>query len=242
MTTPRTVRQLLGPTLLYALTVVVVLVVGLLIASGPTAIDSAVMESLESERSAGLTSFASGLSTVFSPVLVPVWALIVAGLLLWRDRRLERAATVLASVAGAAAVAEVLKLIVGRSRPPAADQLPAYEAALSYPSGHVTGTAALLISVAIVFTRDNRSARIAALAAALGMTIIVAWTRLYLGVHWFTDVTAAIVIGGSTALFGAVVVPRVVESLTAIYTRKVSGSIRPAGQTQRIGALSDQNR
>lgn len=204
----------------YAAVVVILLVVGLLVASGPTSVDAAVMDAVLPERGAGLTSAASALSAVFSPVLVPVWALLVAGLLLWRDRRPERAATVLVSVAGAAAVAEALKLIVGRPRPSAADQLPAYEATLSYPSGHVTGAAALLVVLALVCTARRSGARVAAVFAALTMTGLIAWTRLYLGVHWITDVSAAVVIGSASAAIAPLLVR---AALTLPTTWRLSG-------------------
>lgn len=207
--------------LVYSVLMGVVVVVGLIVASGPTRIDSAVMSSIEASRTAGLTSVISVVTELFSPALVPVWALCVAGFLLYRDRRVQRAATVLVSVVGAAAVAEVIKLVVGRPRPPAADQVSAYEATLSYPSGHVTGTAALLIAVALVGPAARRSRRAAALAAAVVVTVLVAWTRLYMGVHWLIDVGAGLVVGAATAALVAALVP----VLTALIAERAAGRV-----------------
>lgn len=194
--------------LVYSLLVVVLAAVGLIIAGGPTGIDTSVMSAVEGMRDLNLTSVVSILTELFSPAIVPVWALIVAGVFLYRDRRLERASVVLGSVVGAAAVAEVIKIVVARPRPPAIDQLSAYEATLSYPSGHVTGTGALMVGTALAGTAAyRRAARALAVAVALLVTVFVAWTRLYLGVHWFTDVTAGLVVGAATAAITAPTVP-----------------------------------
>ncbi|MET9326455.1 phosphatase PAP2 family protein [Tsukamurella sp. NPDC003166] len=220
-------RNLRAWVLVYSVLIAVVLVAGLIVASGPTRVDSAVLNAIEPSRSAGVTSVVSVSTELFSPVLVPVWALCVAGFLLYRDRRVQRAAMVLAAVAGAAAVAEVIKLIVGRPRPPAADQLSAYEATLSYPSGHVTGTAALLLAIALVGTVGRPAARSAAVAAALVVTVFVAWTRLYLGVHWLTDVSAGLLVGAATAALVVALAP----TLIAFVTERVAGRLpdRAAG-------------
>ncbi len=226
--------------------VVVVALVGLIVASGPTRVDTAVLNAIEPMRSAGLTTVVSALSELFSPMLVPVWALCTAGFLLYRDRRVQRAATVLASVVGAAAVAEVIKLVVGRPRPPAADQLSAYEATLSYPSGHVTGTAALLLAVALVGTVGRRAARS---AAALAVTVFVAWTRLYLGVHWVTDVTAGLVVGAASAILVVAIAPAVLAFVAERFAGRVPANAaawlepeqddeprRPVGAHRAVGA------
>ena len=218
--------------------VIVVAMVGLIVASGPTRADTAVLHAVEPMRSPGLTTAVSAISEVFSPMLVPVWALCTAGFLLHRDRRVQRAATVLVAVAGAAAVAEVIKLVVGRPRPPAADQLGAYEATLSYPSGHVTGTAALLLVVALVGTAGRRAARRAAIAVAAAVTVFVAWTRLYLGVHWLTDVTAGLVVGAATAALVVALAPALVALVAERIAGRVPESTAAWLEPERTGEMS----
>lgn len=208
-------------------------------ASGPTRADTAVLHAVEPMRSPGLTTAVSAISEVFSPMLVPVWALCTAGFLLYRDRRVQRAATVLVAVAGAAAVAEVIKLVVGRPRPPAADQLGAYEATLSYPSGHVTGTAALLLVAALVGTAGRRAARRrAAIAVAAAVTVFVAWTRLYLGVHWLTDVTAGLVVGAATAALVVALAPALVALVAERIAGRVPESTAAWLEPERTGGFS----
>lgn len=194
--------------LAYSVVIVAVVAFGLFVRHGPTALDSTVLNAVEGTRAAGMTRAVSLLSAVFSPTLIPVWAVCAAAYLLIRDRRVHRAFTVLVAVVGAGAVAEVTKLIVARPRPPAVDQIPAYEATMSYPSGHVTGTAAFLVALALVGTIGaGRAARVAAVVMAVAATGFVGWTRLYLGVHWFTDVVAGAVVGAATAVLAVVLVP-----------------------------------
>jgi membrane-associated phospholipid phosphatase len=91
-------------------------------------------------------------------------------------------------------VANLIKLLVDRARP-AIDQLTGF-ASSSFPSGHATAAAAGLAACAFLLGRRRSAvtkARLAALAA--GLAASVAATRVFLGVHWFTDVLAGIAVG-----------------------------------------------
>ncbi|MBM7368106.1 phosphatase PAP2 family protein [Gordonia hydrophobica] len=212
--------------LAYSVLIVMVVGFGLFVRHGPTGLDSAVLNAVEGTRATGMARAVSVLSDLYSPMLVPVWALAAAAYLLFRDRRVHRAVTVLAAVAGAGVVAEVVKVIVERPRPPAVDQIPAYEAAMSYPSGHVTGTAALVVSVALVGTIGaSRAARVAAVSMGVVTTAFVAWTRLYLGVHWFSDVIAGCVVGAATAVVAVVLVPRIVTTVFERFSDRLSPGV-----------------
>lgn len=83
------------------------------------------------------------------------------------------------------------------------------------PSGHVTGTAALFGMTALIVTVGrSRSVRAVAAAGAVGVVGIVAATRLYLGVHWLTDVVAGALLASLVVTIGA-----------------ASASARPASRT-----------
>lgn len=88
----------------------------------------------------------------------------------------------------------LIKVLVGRSRPDI-NQL-VEVADLSFPSGHVTNAAATFAALALlVGRRRRRTVRVALAGGAAGVTALVASTRVFLGVHWVTDVLAGAALG-----------------------------------------------
>lgn len=97
-------------------------------------------------------------------------------------------------VAGQFALSNAIKLIVERARPDF-DRLAGF-AGSSFPSGHSTAAAATLAAIALIATRDrSKWARVTSAATAVGLAVIVAGTRVMLGVHWFSDVAAGLLLG-----------------------------------------------
>ena len=97
-------------------------------------------------------------------------------------------------IGGQFALSNLIKLVVDRARP-ALDQLTGF-ASTSFPSGHATAAAATFAACGFLLGR-GRSNRTRALlaAAAAGLAVSVAGTRVFLGVHWFTDVLAGLLTG-----------------------------------------------
>ena len=124
----------------------------------------------------------------------------VAGFLLLQ-RKPHAAGLVVASGVGGMAVNHVLKELFQRSRP---DLVPhAVEVhSMSFPSGHAMVSAAVYLSLAIVVARvlQRRAARVYVLVAAMALTAMIGFTRVYLGVHYPTDVLAGWMAGGMWAL------------------------------------------
>lgn len=194
-----------------ALLVTAVLLLGVAIAihHNPLgSVDSGVLKWMIAHRTAGVTSVATVLTDMFSPVWVGIWTVVAAGVCLASDRTVARGAALLATVAVAGFVCEIIKLAVNRLRPPPIDQVASPEVAMSFPSGHVSGTAALAFGVAVIATVGSHPRRrLAAMVVAVAIAVVAAGTRLYLGAHWLSDVTAAIAVAGAVAL--------VVPTLTA---------------------------
>lgn len=124
-------------------------------------------------------------------VLVPL-VLIVAGVLVWRAANgWLRAGLFAAANGGAAALAWLLKDLVDRARPPAAGRLVAVDSA-SFPSGHATQVAAFFGSLALLLllSQTSRRTKLTAIGAAAATSVLVGASRVYLGVHWASDVAA----------------------------------------------------
>lgn len=165
-------------------------------AAGPTAADAAALnESLE-VRTPDLTAAAVVVTDVGSTVSMGVVAVLAGGWLLAR-RRLADAMFLLGAAAGGALVFRGLKLLIDRSRPPELSRLVA-ETNESLPSGHATmATVVVGALVALAWAGRTVAGRAAMVAAAALWVGSVGATRVYLGVHWFTDVVAGWLVGAT---------------------------------------------
>jgi membrane-associated phospholipid phosphatase len=75
----------------------------------------------------------------------------------------------------------------------------------SFPSGHVAGIGALLgILAACVAVERSRIVRALATALVVAGVVIVAFSRLYLGCHWLSDVIGAALLAGVFVIVGTV--------------------------------------
>ncbi len=165
-----------------------------------TAVDHQVLDWVVTHRSAWPTGMATVITDVGSPAAVALIAVGAAALVWLRTRAVGPAVAVVATVGLASLVSTLTKSAVGSHRPPAAVQLLS-ETDYSFPSGHVTGTAALLgILAVVVGTRTGHT--VALLVWAAVATFVVAATRLYLGVHWLTDVSGGFLLGSAAVLLG----------------------------------------
>ena len=91
-----------------------------------------------------------------------------------------------------------MKAIVGRARP-ALWEAQWYWGS-SFPSGHTLSTAAFSTAAALCVARIRPRAAIMALALAMLWTGLVGLSRLVLGVHWPSDVLAALCLGAFVPL------------------------------------------
>jgi undecaprenyl-diphosphatase len=185
-----------------------------------TALDHRVLDWFVAHRQIWLTTVAIVITDIGSPAAIVIFAFVAAALIWWRMRAMLTAVVVLGTVGLASVVSTVTKVVVGSERPPAATQLLA-ETDHSFPSGHVTGTVALLGILAVVIGhRWGRMPQLLGLTAVAGL--IVAVTRLYLGVHWLTDVVGGALLGSAAVLLGSGFL--IQEALPATPTRTLSVS------------------
>ena len=139
------------------------------------------------------------------------WALgtVVALVLVVRGRRLL-AASWLAAVAGNGLMNRVLKALFERTRP-LHDHGLTLEHGWSFPSGHTSGAVVIYGMLAYLGTRAAPPAwHLPITLSALVVVLIVGYSRIVLHVHYFSDVLAALVSGG-TWLMVCITAARVVR-------------------------------
>lgn len=114
-------------------------------------------------------------------------------LLLLRQRRLS-ALTVGVSVAGAALLNLGLKAVFERTRPDLWEHL-ITETSFSFPSGHAMGSAALGLAIIIICWNTRYRWYVVVIAGIY--IFLVGFSRLYLGVHYPTDIVAGWLMSGA---------------------------------------------
>jgi len=131
-------------------------------------------------------------------------------------KRWALAAGLCTTILGSGAAAFVLKDLIARPRPGA----PLYafvETSYSFPSGHATFAAALYGFVLwLVYDTLPAAWRYVATAAVTVVILAVGFSRLYLGVHYPSDVLAGYVLGGIFALLGIKVAKYLERKTTSV--------------------------
>ena len=155
------------------------------------------MQAIAGHRNGTLTTIAGIVSDAGSFVLLA--PLSIAFLLLRRWKRPADDVGLVVIAAGSALLPITVKLIVARPRP-TIEHL-SHLTSLSFPSEHTTQAAAIYLTIAILLSKGlNRGWREILIALAVVIALGVAWARVYLGVHFPTDVTAGLLLGWSWAL------------------------------------------
>lgn len=149
-------------------------------------IDQAVLEIFVANRPHVFSEIVAVFSEISRPAYVLVVAIFVAAIALARGN--VRVLVVPVSLALTNGLVHVLKPLIGRDRPHPEFQL-IYEFSAAMPSGHSAAAVALATSLSLL------RAHPAALIAVWVWAILVALSRLYLGVHWFSDVLVGGLIG-----------------------------------------------
>ena len=137
------------------------------------------------------------------------------------------------------------KMVVDRARPDIS-RLTGF-AGSSFPSGHSTAAAATYAAVALLMSRGRgRQARALIAGGGAAIAAAVAASRVFLGVHWFTDVLAGLALGWawfalcSIAVGGRVMVfavPAAVADQEAV----APGAVTPAAAEQEAVATARQD-
>ncbi|MCX4092111.1 phosphatase PAP2 family protein [Nocardia sp. alder85J] len=162
---------------------------------GATGIDTTTMNWVVPHRTGWLTPIAKAISDLGDTTTMAAVAAAACAWFAYRRRWPQLLLTGTAT-AGAGLIVVTLKAIVGRQRPPVVDRL-VTETNQSYPSGHTLGSTVVVgvLTALVILAVRRRAVQIAVGVTAAAFVTLVGLSRLYLGVHWPTDVLAGWAIG-----------------------------------------------
>jgi undecaprenyl-diphosphatase len=175
-------------------------------------------ETLQPWGWSGLRSLALGLTALGSVLIRNLFALAAVGAL--AALRLRREAVLFAlTVAGGWLVNSALKALVGRARPQVVPHL-VEASGNSFPSGHSFNGAVVYIAMALAFAALSPRAgvRRSLIGAGVAVSLAIAWSRVWLGVHWPTDVVAGWLAGAGWALLASALLYRPAKKISDLST------------------------
>jgi undecaprenyl-diphosphatase len=165
------------------------------------AFDVAILRWLGAHHTPALTTMATELTPLGTGIVV-LTIVGVSTLFLWHTEHRVSAQLLLTAVAGGIILNNALKLVFNRSRPDVFEWLTTASSS-SFPSGHAMSATICYGTVAYLVARlqDRRWSRVLTLMGAALLILLVCLTRVYLGVHYPSDVIGGIVVGLAWAGF-----------------------------------------
>lgn len=149
--------------------------------------DSDIATAVQGLRTQGLTSFMLLITNMNSNLAINIYVACIA--LVWAAHKAWREiALLLWIIPGGLLLNNLLKHVFVRARPPTVDALMSLSS-YSFPSGHMAGATLFYGFAALYLSRGApRAHSILIVSAALAMIILTGLSRVYLGVHYFSDV------------------------------------------------------
>lgn len=129
-------------------------------------------------------------------IVLTVASLLLAGLLLWRKKYLKTA-FVVATIGGSALLNFILKGVFERTRPDLWERI-VEVSNYSYPSGHAISSSVFTLTI-IVLLWNTKWRPLSIIVGAI-YVVVIGFSRLYLGVHFPTDVLGGWLLGAAWVL------------------------------------------
>jgi undecaprenyl-diphosphatase len=139
--------------------------------------------------------------TALGSATILTFVVAAAAVFLALHQRMRSVALVLGATILGSLVVTFIKALISRARPDLIDRL-MQETSHSFPSGHSANSAIVYLTLATLLfpALPDRRMRAFVLAVALLLTGMIGISRVYLGVHWPSDVVAGWVFGSGWAM------------------------------------------
>jgi membrane-associated phospholipid phosphatase len=163
---------------------------------GPAVVDGELLDESIQSRNDVLTAAAVAVTNVGGTAVMALVA-VASGLWLWRTGRRADCVLAVGAMASGMIVYRGLKMLLDRPRPPLEDRL-VEATSESLPSGHSTMSMIVIGTLVVLAWRGRTTTARAVLVATAALWVgSVGLTRIYLGVHWFSDVLAGWLVGAA---------------------------------------------
>lgn len=163
-------------------------------------LDRAVLAVIAANRSEMVDVVAVDITSLGSVTVLSL-LLVAASMFLAFERRWRILLHLVLAAGGAASLSLLFKRLIERERPDVVGRL-VEVSGFSYPSGHALASTAIYLTLALLATRITIALRERVAAAILAILVVLAIgsSRMYLGVHYPSDVAAGMLLGTSWAL------------------------------------------
>ena len=177
-------------------------------------VDDTIYHALQTLRTAPGDAAMIAVTELGDTIVVVAVTIIVFLWLAWK-RAWRTAAYWLVAIAGASALNTAIKLALHRARPN--ELLYSGSSVFSFPSGHSTTNMVLYGFLAFLVAREIRPARrLSVVLGAATLIFLIAFSRLYLGARWLSDVLGGLAFGSAwLALLGLFYLRRPAERIGA---------------------------
>lgn len=170
-------------------------------------LDTIINSFMQGIENNAMTSFSKVIDVAFDPVILVVVSVLITAMLFVKDKRKQGLFFI--SIMGIAAVLiKGFKFLFDRARPANAIL---EETSHSFPSGHATiaivffGMMAFLLLEGIKKKKNFKYRKISIIFTASSIALISGFTRIYLRVHWLSDVVAGFILGGIILVGGIII-------------------------------------
>lgn len=175
-----------------------------MIPSGPWSFDLTFSHAIQSYQPGWLTTIAKIISVLNEPEVIVPAVIVVAGWLYIRRQKIRDLMLILIMAGNALTL--LIKYMIQRPRPTAGQiNVIVHESATGFPSGHALAAVLTAGAIWIVFRHRQWSWLHPILII---YALAIGWSRIYLGVHWLSDVLAGYFFGLLWLLMAILIIPK----------------------------------
>lgn len=162
-------------------------------ADGVAALDQPLLDAAIGLRSPILDVVVTAYTNVGDVIGMTILALSALVILAVKRRSWTPVILITSAASGSLLMTIVGKQLIGRTRPPLSEAVPPFEYSSSFPSGHALNAVVIagVVVYLLILRQSTTRARTLTICAGVTFALTIGLTRVFLGLHWFTDVLVA---------------------------------------------------